>query len=87
MGEFVKPSFFLKKNKDFHKINTLKNEETPLRKVSKIDQKINTKTDAKIIEKLIKNGAKKPSKIHLKIDRKNDAKMMPKRRSKKKVGA
>jgi len=64
----------------------LKNEETPLRKVSKIDQQINTKTDAQSIEKLINNGAKKPSKIHLKIDRKNDAKMMPKRRSFCRVG-
>ena len=54
LGEFVKPSFFFKKNNDFHKISTLKNEETPLRKVSKIDPKIMTKNDAKIIEKMIK---------------------------------
>ena len=53
LGEIVKPSFFFKKNNDFHKISTLKNEETPLRKVSKIDPKIMTKNDAKIIETII----------------------------------
>ena len=53
LGEIVKPLFFLRKNNDFHKISTLKNEETPLRKVSKIDPKIMTKNDAKIIEKMI----------------------------------
>ena len=51
LGEFVKPSSFLRQNSDSHKINILKNEETPLRKISKINQQIIPKTDAKIIEK------------------------------------